>query len=199
MTDATINRYTTDGFWTRVRLALGGRTPAVETGPARNDFEIAFATGWRSAAAGRAPLALLLIEIDELADYFAAYGPAEADACFTEVSETLAAVLPRPEDSCLPVAPGRFGVVLPRLPAHEAQRLAAAMAQSVRQLGRPHKASHAGTVTVSMGLAVTLPEGGSFDNRLVEAAQQALRRAQRRGKGRLEVVDLRPRQMRHAA
>jgi diguanylate cyclase (GGDEF)-like protein len=199
MTNATSNTLSKDGFWTRVRLALRGRTAApVAPLPHSGGFEAALSRGWYRAAKASAPLTLMLIEIDELADYFTAYGAEAADACFAEVQETLTTVLPRADDACVAVSPGRFGVVLPELPPHVAQPVAAAMAQAVRRLGRPHKASHAGTVTVSMGLAVVMPEG-TLDGRLVDSAQQALRRAQRRGIGRLEVVDLRPRQERQAA
>ena len=199
MTNATNDTHTRDGFWSRVRLALRGQNAAPVTSvPRPGGFEAALTSGWQTAAAASAPLTLMLIEIDELADYFSAYGAEAADACFAEVQETLAAVLPRAEDACVAVSPGQFGVVLPELPPHVAQRVAAAMAQAVRRLGRPHKASHAGTVTVSMGLAVVVPED-TLDGRLVDSAQQALRRAQRRGIGRLEVVDLRPRQERQAA
>ncbi len=199
MTNATSNTHIRDGFWTRVRLALRGQNSAPESPlPRSGGFEAALARGWDRAAAASAPLTLMLIEIDELADYFTAYGAEAADACFAEVQETLATVLPREGDACVAVSPGRFAVVLPELSPHLAQPIAAAMAQAVRRLGRQHKASHAGTVTVSMGLAVTVPEE-SLDGRLVDAAQQALRRAQRRGIGRLEVVDLRPRHERQAA
>ncbi len=199
MTNATNDTHTRDGFWSRVRLALRGQNAAPVTSvPRTGGFEAALTSGWQTAAAASAPLTLMLIEIDELADYFSAYGAEAADACFAEVQETLAAVLPRADDACVAVSPGQFGVVLPELPPHVAQRVAAAMAQAVRRLGRPHKASHAGTVTVSMGLAVVVPED-TLDGRLVDSAQQALRRAQRRGIGRLEVVDLRPRQERQAA
>jgi diguanylate cyclase (GGDEF) domain len=199
MTNATSNTHSRDGFWNRVRLALRGHQNAPGTPlPRSGGFEAALARGWHKAATAGSPLTLMLIEIDELADYFATYGAQAADACFAEVQETLATVLPREDDACVAVSPGRFGVVLPELSPHLAQPVAAAMAQAVRRLGRPHKASHAGTVTVSMGLAVVVPEG-TLDGRLVDAAQQALRRAQRRGIGRLEVVDLRPRQERQAA
>ncbi|UXN73468.1 hypothetical protein N8D56_21800 [Devosia sp. A8/3-2] len=50
-------------------------------------------------------------------------------------------------------------------------------------------------MTASVGLAVSNPQGG-YDRTFFEAGAQALKKAQRKGMGRLEVVDLRPAQER---
>ena len=66
---------------------------------------------------------------------------------------------------------------------------------AVRDLMLAHKESHAGLVTVSLGLAVSNPRG-SYDRKFFEAGAAALKKAQRKGIGRLQVVDLRPAQQR---
>ena len=76
-----------------------------------------------------------------------------------------------------------------------ARACAAKITEAVRQLNLPHKESHAGIVTVSMGLAVSNPQGG-YDRRFFETAAEALKKAQRKGLGRIEAVDLRPAQER---
>ena len=203
LTDAaTFHRDTRDGFWVRVRQALSGRAgaPGRSAPPPQpiGGFEAELARGWNIAREYYGPLTLVLVEIDCLSEYFAAYGPDATEDCCSAVQQCLAGALTHPEQGCVTLGDGRFGVILPELPPHVARRLASTMAQAVRRMGRAHKASHAGTITVSMGLSLTLPQEADA-GRLLEAAQVALRRAQKRGLGRIEMVDLRPRQDRYAA
>ena len=147
--------------------------------------------GWSQSAARRVSMSLVVIEIDRFADYFAAYGRDEADHCLLTVMRAITEALPREGDSCLRLGASSFVIVLPDLPALMARATAAKMAEAVRQLAMPHKESHAGIVTLSMGLAVTNPHG-NYDRKFFEAAAEALKKAQRRGMGRMEGVDLRP-------
>ena len=62
---------------------------------------------------------------------------------------------------------------------------------AVRRLAAPNRESHAGVLTVSVGLAVTNPQGG-YDRRFFEGGAEALKKAQRKGLGYLHAVDLRP-------
>jgi diguanylate cyclase (GGDEF)-like protein len=109
--------------------------------------------------------------------------------------DAITAALPREGDSCLRLGSASFVVVLPDMPALMARATASRVADTVRQLAMPHKESHAGIVTLSMGLAVTNPQGG-YDKKFFEAAAEALKKARRRGMGRMEGVDLRPAQER---
>ncbi|MCS6762441.1 MAG: hypothetical protein MO846_11165 [Candidatus Devosia symbiotica] len=66
---------------------------------------------------------------------------------------------------------------------------------SPAHLGLPHKESHAGAVTVSIGLAINNPRG-PYDKRFFHIALHALKKAQRKGLGGVETIDLRPAQER---
>jgi diguanylate cyclase (GGDEF)-like protein len=208
MTDTAITKDQAEPFWTRVRAALGALRPVrQERAPAYGQAAIArsmgmkprlgarieeeLSHGWSQSAARRVSISLVVIEIDRFADYFAAYGRAEADQCLQTVMEVITSALPRASDSCLRLGAAGFVVVLPDLPALMARAIAAKIAEAVRDLAMPHKESHAGIVTLSMGLAVTNPHGG-YDRKFFEAAAEALKKARRRGMGRIEGVDLRP-------
>ena len=84
-------------------------------------------------------------------------------------------------------------VALPDLPVLLAKTSAGHIAEAIRGLALAHKESHAGIVTVSMGLAVTNPHG-QYDRKFFETAAAALKKAQRKGLGRLHSIDLRPAQ-----
>lgn len=208
MTDTAITKDQAEPFWTRVRAALGAMRPGrQERVPAYGQAAIArsmgikpklgarieeeLSQGWSQAAARNVSVSLVVIEIDRFADYFTAYGRAEADQCLLTVMETITSALPREGDTCLRLGPASFVLVLPDLPALMARAMATRIAAMMRDLAMPHKESHAGIVTLSMGLAVTNPRGG-YDRKFFEAAAEALKKAQRRGMSRIEGVDLRP-------
>jgi GGDEF domain-containing protein len=68
--------------------------------------------------------------------------------------------------------------------------LAGKIGHAVRREGLVNKESHAGAVTLGAGLAVVNPEP-PFDKDVLNTAKMALRKAQRRGLGRLEIADMR--------
>jgi diguanylate cyclase (GGDEF)-like protein len=208
MTDTAISKEPSEPFWTRVRAALGAMRPdRQERAPAYGQAAIARSMGmkprlgarieeelhhgWDHSAARRVSMSLIVIEIDRFADYFAAYGRGEADTCLLTVMRAITDVLPRDGDTCLRLGPASFVIALPDQPALMARATATKIAEAVRELAMPHKESHAGIVTLSMGLAVTNPHG-HYDRKFFEAAAEALKKAQRRGMGRMEGVDLRP-------
>lgn len=212
MTDTAIIKEQGEPFWTRVRAALALLRPVrQERVPAYGQAAIArsigmkpklgerlegeLARGWNHAAARHVSLSLLVIEIDRFSDYFTAYGKTEADRCLLTVMRAIADVLPREGDSCLRMGSAGFVIVLPDMPALMARATAGKIAEAVRKLALPHKESHAGVVTLGMGLAVTNPRGG-YDRKFFEAGAEALKKARRRGMGRIEGVDLRPAQER---
>lgn len=203
---------TAEPFWTRVRTALGALRPVrAERMPAYGQAAMArsigirpklgqliedeLAQGWAAAASRNVSLSLLVIEIDRSAEYFTAYGKESTDDCVFTVMRAIADVLPRPGDSCLRLGRAGFVVVLPDLPALMARATAGKITEEVRRLMLAHKESHAGLVTVSIGLAVANPRG-AYDRKFFEAGVEALKKAQRKGIGRLEAVDLRPAQQR---
>lgn len=210
MSDTVIAKEPADSFWTRVRVALTGTRPAhKERAPAYGQAAIArslgmkpklgarieeeLVSGWNHAAARRVSMSLLVIEIDRMADYFTAYGKADTDDCVLAVMRAVTDKLPRSGDTCLRLGRATFVIALPDLPVLMARACAAKIAEAVRELNLAHKESHAGIVTVSMGLAVGNPRGG-YDKKFFETAAEALKKAQRKGLGRVEAVDLRPAQ-----
>ncbi|WP_332701453.1 diguanylate cyclase domain-containing protein [Devosia sp.] len=203
---------TAEPFWTRVRTALGALRPVrSERVPAYGQAAIArsmgikpklgqliedeLAQGWASAAGRHVSLGLLVIEIDRSAEYFTAYGKNSTDDCVLSVMRAITDVLPRSGDTCLRLGRAGFVVVLPDLPGLMARATANKITEAVRGLMLAHRESHAGIVTVSLGLAVTNPRG-TYDKKFFEAGAEALKKAQRKGIGRLEAVDLRPAQQR---
>lgn len=205
MTVTATTKDQTDPFWARVRTALGALRPMRQ--PAYGQAAIArsigmrpklgtlieeeMLRGWAAAATRNVSLSLLVIEIDRTADYFSAYDKTETDAGVLTVMQTIVDCLPRGGDSCLRLGRGGFVVVLPDLPALMARAAAINIVDAVRRQSLAHKESHAGVVTVSIGLAVTNPRG-AYERKFFEVGAEALKKAQRKGLGYLQITDLRP-------
>ncbi|MFC3704570.1 diguanylate cyclase domain-containing protein [Devosia honganensis] len=202
MNKVTING--NDGLWARIRAALnrGADSPEPAYGQAaiaRNAgkksrpaqlIDDAFRHGWADAAGRHVSLCVLALEMDGHADYFAAYGREVVEHSIEALEQAIGRQLPRPTDRCLRHGRAGFVLVLPDMPVLMARELASRIAAAIRQAGLPNRESHAGQVTVSMGLATINPQGAP-DRAILNAAVQAVRKAQRRGIARLEMVDLR--------
>ncbi|MBU1306794.1 MAG: diguanylate cyclase [Alphaproteobacteria bacterium] len=212
MTDTLLAKEADGDFWLRVRHALEALRPVRrEPRPAYRQAAIAramglkqrlgaridaeLADGWANAAARHVSLSLLVIELDLMTEYLVSYGKQASDECIDAIMRILAQGLPRPTDSCLRLGNSTFVVVLPDMPVLMARSTAAKYHEAIRHLGLNHKESHAGLVTASMGLAVSNPRG-TYDRKFFEAAAEAVKKAQRKGLGRIEMVDLRPAQER---
>lgn len=195
-----------DGLWARIRAALGrgadtyappygqaaiAGNPNKRTRPAQRIDE-ALRRGWNHAAERNVSLCVLALEMDGHADYFAAYGREAVEDSLQAIETEIAALLPRETDRCLRHGRSGFVLVLPDMPAIMARDLASRIAAGLRKLGLANRESHAGQVTLSTGIAVVNPQGG-MDRSVMDAASQAVKKAQRRGLARLEVVDLRGR------
>ncbi|MBK1794298.1 diguanylate cyclase [Devosia sp. WQ 349] len=200
-----------NGFWARVRAALsrapGGSEPAYgkaeiakrpgkKLRPAQR-IDASLRRAWESAAERKVSLCVLALEMDVYASYFSSYGRNGVEDCLEQLEHLIRSHVPN-EQACLRNGRAGFVLVLPDMPNLMARDIAAKIAAGVRTLAIANKESHAGQVTLSMGLAVVNPQG-AFDREVLDAANMAVRRAQRRGLARLEVVDFRPSQERKTA
>lgn len=199
-----------DGVWARIRSALNRNADARE--PAYGQAAIAKNTrkksrlaqrideelrkSWSHAAERNVSLCVVALEMDLHASYFATYGREAVDDAVETLEAVIADLLPRETDTCLRQGACGFVLVLPDMPALLARELASRIAHAIRKQGLPNRESHAGHVTMSTGIAVANPQGG-VDRAVLDAAQQAVKKAQRRGLARLEVVDLRGRAEKH--
>ena len=190
-----------DGFWARVRSALGRHgaepaygvsaigTPEKKSRPAqRIDDELR--RGWAHAGQRHVSLCVLSMDLDRYPEYFAAYGRETVELSVDRLQDIIQPLMPRESISCLRQGRAGFVLVLPDMPVLMARELAGRIAKAIRQSNLPNRESHAGQVTLSMGLAVVNPQGG-YDRSVLNRANQAVKRAQQRGLARLEVVDLR--------
>ncbi|NOJ39465.1 diguanylate cyclase domain-containing protein [Bradyrhizobium australiense] len=142
----------------------------------RLDFE------WMKAQQYHSELSLLMIDVDHFKLYNDTYGHPEGDACLSRIGEALAGVAA----DMLGFA-GRYGgeefcLLLPNTSPQKALEIGETVRATVQGLGLPHITSSHRTVTVSVGVAATLPNDAQTPGDLIEAADAALYAAKHRGR-----------------
>jgi diguanylate cyclase (GGDEF)-like protein len=142
----------------------------------RLDFE------WLKAQQTNSELALLMIDVDHFKLYNDTYGHPEGDACLTRLGETLAGIAADTMGFAGRYGGEEFCILLPNTGPLRALQIGEAVRAAVQDLGLPHVTSSHKTVTVSVGVAATLPSGEQRPGDLIEAADAALYAAKHRGR-----------------
>jgi diguanylate cyclase (GGDEF)-like protein len=142
----------------------------------RLDFE------WLKAQQYNSELALLMIDVDHFKLYNDTYGHPEGDACLTRIGEALAGIAADTMGFAGRYGGEEFCLLLPNTGALKALEIGETVRATVQGLALPHVTSSYQTVTVSVGVAATLPSDSQSPGDLVEAADAALYAAKHRGR-----------------
>jgi diguanylate cyclase (GGDEF)-like protein len=150
----------------------------------RRGFDETLAEQWALAGRSGDPLALLMLDVDHFKLYNDHYGHQAGDHCLQAVAKVIAAHARRPGDMAARYGGEEFALLYPH--SHDAHALASAqeVCAAVAALGMPHALSQTGIVTVSIGVAVRVPDGNEDADTLVWKADQALYRAKQQGRNR---------------
>jgi diguanylate cyclase (GGDEF)-like protein len=142
----------------------------------RLDFE------WMKAQQYVSELSLLMIDVDHFKLYNDTYGHPEGDACLTRLGETLSGIAADTMGFAGRYGGEEFCLLLPNTSALKALEIGELVRAAVQGLGIPHATSSHQTVTVSVGVAATLPNDTQRPGDLIEAADAALYAAKHRGR-----------------
>ena len=142
----------------------------------RLDFE------WMKAQQSNSELSLLMIDVDHFKLYNDTYGHPEGDACLTRLGEALAGIAADTMGFAGRYGGEEFCLLLPNTDSQKALAIGETVRAAVQSLGIPHGTSSHKTVTVSVGLAATLPNDMQRPGDLIEAADAALYAAKHRGR-----------------
>jgi len=152
----------------------------------RRHFDEALENEWARALRVQQPLALLMIDVDLFKGYNDHYGHQAGDECLRHVAKTLEANSRRSSDLAARYGGEEFTLIAPHTDSKSALHLAAAIRTTIEALEIPHVSSPFSKVTVSIGVAVIIPEGLQQPKILIQLADKALYRA--KGQGRNQVV-----------
>ncbi|MGE0826490.1 MAG: diguanylate cyclase [Candidatus Binatia bacterium] len=133
----------------------------------------------------RHPLSVLLADLDHFKSINDTYGHAFGDTVLKEVGQTLLRYC-RTSDLCARYGGEEFVLLLPETELEEARKVAERLCAAVRSLSF-HQPSGPISVTVSFGAACMNHEFPQTLEEMLEQADQALYRAKRSGRDRVEV------------
>lgn len=167
------------------RLELLAASDALTGIANRREFTRRLQLAWDDHAERDAPLAVLLIDVDEFKAYNDSYGHLGGDAALATLAAALATSLRGSGDLAARYGGEEFAILLPDCDADAALALARQLVADVQRLALPHRASSvAHVVTVSIGAASLRPAHGRNPDALLHAADAALYCAKAEGRNR---------------
>jgi diguanylate cyclase (GGDEF)-like protein len=157
----------------------------------RRQFDLVFQSEWRACMRTGEPLALILIDVDYFKNYNDHYGHQAGDQCLISIASALNINFTRSHDLLARYGGEEFIGILPNTPLHGAEQKARQLEQVIRDLCIPHaKSVIADVVTVSLGVAATIPVKGGDSSALIASADSQLYLAKQGGRGQMQSAQL---------
>jgi diguanylate cyclase (GGDEF)-like protein len=151
----------------------------------RRHFDDVLTANWRHALTAGTTIAVIMIDIDHFKSYNDNYGHPAGDACLKKVSAALAASIRQDTDLACRYGGEEFAIIFPGADQTSAAALAEQARQAVAALTPPHAA---GVITLSIGVAATVPTAGHTPGILVNAADMALYKAKQHGRNQVWIA-----------
>ncbi len=151
--------------------------------PNRRRFDELFRREWRRGLQAHSFLSLVMLDIDHFKLFNDHYGHMAGDECLRTVARALQTSLSRPTDFVGRYGGEEFICILPDTNLDRALEEAEKMRTSICDLIIPHSYSNAAQyVTLSLGVATTVPNKADSPNRLIELADRMLYKAKAGGR-----------------
>ncbi len=152
----------------------------------RRSFDEHLANEWNRTARNSTWLSLILLDIDFFKYYNDTYGHQAGDHCLYQVASALNDSLQRSGDLVARYGGEEFAVILPDTDSRDALIVAENLRAKIENLNIPHASSAiANYVTVSIGVASTLPTQHSTPEEVIAEADQALYKAKQSGRNKV--------------
>ncbi|WP_017446055.1 diguanylate cyclase domain-containing protein [Gayadomonas joobiniege] len=138
---------------------------------------------WRRCGRKQVPLSLIMLDIDEFKRYNDNYGHSRGDETLYEVAQAIITTLRRAGDKAARYGGEEFVILLPDANQSDAESVAKNIQRQIKEQAIAHGYSHVSDlVTVSMGVATTIPNNQVEPQTLQEFADQKLYQAKRNGR-----------------
>ncbi|MGK7873662.1 MAG: diguanylate cyclase [Xenococcaceae cyanobacterium] len=154
----------------------------------RRHFDENLSGIWRRLLSESSPLSLIMCDVDCFKAYNDTYGHQGGDECLRQVADAISRAVKRSSDFVARYGGEEFVVVLPNTNSEGATQVAEAIRTQVRDLNLPHATSSVSNrVTLSLGVASTIPSREVSPALLIELADRALYLAKNQGRDRVQV------------
>lgn len=151
----------------------------------RLGFDEALDIAWRRGMRDGKPLSLIMIDVDHFKQFNDRYGHPEGDKVLMAISKAIGGAAGRPDDISARYGGEEFVVLLPNTDADGAKFVAELIRKRVTDLAIRHEKSGEGIVTISLGVAASIPRQGMSPQALVVDADRALYAAKSGGRNRV--------------
>ncbi len=152
----------------------------------RRHFDEYLEQQWLQLTQEQVPLSLILCDIDFFKCYNDTYGHQAGDDCLRTVAHVMSQVVKRPGDRVARYGGEEFAIILPNTTLEEATQIAQTIREAVAALQVPHSGSQRYKhLTLSLGVATTIPQAANTANSLIAEADQALYQAKAKGRNRV--------------
>ena len=149
----------------------------------RRSFDRQLRREWGRLKRIPAPLSLIMCDVDCFKIYNDTYGHQQGDRCLQQIAKAISSALKRPADILARYGGEEFVVILPHTPQIGGAKVAESIRSAVKDLKIPHHNSLVDSVvTLSLGVASTIPAAADNTQLLIEAADLALYQAKERGR-----------------
>jgi two-component system chemotaxis family response regulator WspR len=151
----------------------------------RRRFDEVLDAEWQRGRRDGKPLSVLMCDIDYFKRYNDHFGHPGGDACLRQVAALLATQMRRPPDLAARYGGEEFALVLPATDAAGASLVAEACLAQLRAHAIAHPGSPHAIVTMSIGVASTVPDNEGDVDLLIRRADKALYAAKSDGRNRV--------------
>jgi diguanylate cyclase (GGDEF)-like protein len=151
-------------------------------------FEERLASEWARAARDQTPLSLIMADIDHFKLLNDSDGHLFGDVCLKQVAQALDQQVRRPADLLARYGGEEFIAILPGVDAPGALTLAERMREAVEELRLSNHGTGGGPVTVSLGVASTIPRPGTSATEFVARADHAMYQAKEAGRNQTRLA-----------
>ena len=152
----------------------------------RRRFDEMLLNEWQRAIRENIPISLIILDIDYFKNYNDRYGHLMGDECLKRVAKSFGSALKRSADLVARFGGEEFAVVLPNTDRKGAIATAEMLRRGIEEMMIPHMASSVGSyLTVSAGVASTVPARYSRPDELVQSADEALYQAKHTGRNKV--------------
>ncbi len=166
-------------------LAALAATDALTGLPNRRQFDATLTREWYRALRERAPLALLMVDVDHFKSLNDTFGHPVGDALLTHIARLVRDNARRAVDIAARWGGEEFAVLLPGTGTHGALEIAEAIRSTVARADTGSLIDGSWPLSVSVGVAVIQPADGQQPSLLVDRADAALYQAKHRGRNRV--------------
>lgn len=151
----------------------------------RRAFDERLQAEWRRCSRAGVPISLIMVDIDQFKHFNDFYGHQAGDACLQQAAAAMRRSAMRPQDVVARYGGEEFVILLPHEDLDGAEAVARKLLDEIARLKIAHERSAVSPlVTVSMGVASTMPHEQRESALLIKCADSLLYKAKAAGRNR---------------